>query len=428
MGVLSLKVAVISSEDSDARASYRMLLDIIGVPWEEVREIDPTEHMIAIVPEGAGPTPLVIPSIVIGSSLQRYFPSSKRVMERSDLSIAGVKAPIYNVHSAPGEKFEGLPISFHEGNLLVWFDLFRGALKPIKEGSAELMPLIYVYSRLLLKLMSYLCMREGLPLVRKMRWPSGMKCCIPLGMEVRDVGSIKHLLEKRQLAGRVTMFLDREACERASSRDLERISASPVNIGVLLEKGLEGVERLYDRISYLRGGRVGIRVNRALGSFHRMRESLLSLKPLYTSILTINGNMSSMGSPGPIGEHPKEIPVALKEENASYLINMCSMERCVPVIARSRDFLMSIISLDCWISDFEGIISWSEARDLSSVEVRYSGRELEVESNSRAGNLMLEIISSRELFPREKVKVDGEKGRYLVKIPIGRSRISFSVT
>ena len=427
-GVLSLKVAVISSEDSDTRASYRMLLDITGIPWEEVKEVDPTEHMLAIIPEGADPTPLVVPSIVIGSSLQRYFPSSRRVSEKSDLSISGVKVPIYNVHSAPGEKFEGLPVSLYEGNLLVWFDLFRGALKPIKEGSPDLMPLIYVYSRLLLKLMSYLCRRNGLPLVRKMRWPLGMQCCISLGMEVKDAGKIKYLLEKKQLAERVTMFLDREACEKASSRDLERISKSPVKIGVLLEKNLEGVERLYDRISYLRGGKVGIRLNRPLGSFHRIRESLLSLRPLYTSILTIDGNMSSMGSPGPVGEQPKEIPVVLKEEDASALNNMCSMERCIPVIVRSRDFLMSAISLNCWISDFEGLLSWSEARDLSSVDIRYNGRELEVESNSRVSNLMLEIISSRDIFPKEKVKVEGEKGRYLVKVPMGKSRISFSVT
>jgi hypothetical protein len=201
-----------------------------------------------------------------------------------------------------------------------------------------------------------------------------------------------------------------------------------MNVGVLLERDLEGVERLYDRISYLRGGRVGIRVNRPLGNFHRIRENLLSLKPLYTSVSTIDGDILSMGSPGPVAEQPREIPVALVEESIStFPADLCSMERCFPIIVRSRDFLMSILSLNCWISDFEGLLSWSEARELSSVDIKYSGRELEIESSSRANGLVLEIISSRELFPKEKMRIEGEKGRYLVRVPVGRSKIGFSV-
>lgn len=426
--MLALRVAVISSEDSDVRASYRMLLNIIGVPWEEAEEIDPTEHLLAIIPEEAKLTPLVVPSIVIGSSLQRYFPESRRVADRADVGIAGIKAPVYNIYSAPGDKFEGLPASFHEGNILVWFDLFRGAFKPLKDGSYSLFPLIYVYSRLLLKLMSYLCRRERFPLVRKMRWPHGFQCCISLGMEVRDIGKVRYLLERRQLAGKVTMLVNREACENASSRDLERVSSSLMNVGVLLERDLEGVERLYDRISYLRGGKVGIRVNRPLGNFHWIRENLLSLKPLYTSVSTIDGDILSMGSPGPVAEQPREIPVALVEESIStFPADLCSMERCFPIIVRNRDFLMSILSLNCWISDFEGLLSWSEAREFSSVDIKYSGRELEIESSSRADGLVLEIISSRELFPKEKMRIEGEKGRYLVRVPVGRSKIGFSV-
>jgi hypothetical protein len=88
---------------------------------------------------------------------------------------------------------------------------------------------------------------------------------------------------------------------------------------------------------------------------------------------------------------------------------------------------MSILSLNCWISDFEGLLSWSEARELSSVDIKYSGRELEIESSSRADGLVLEIISSRELFPKEKMRIEGEKGRYLVRVPAGRSKIGFSV-
>jgi len=425
--VFALRVAVISSEDPDVRASCRMILNMIGVPWEEAREIDPTEHMIAIVPEGAEPTPPVVPSIIVGSSLRRYSPESRYISEEAEIELAGVKAPVYNLHSAPGERFEGLPASFHEGNILIWFDLFRGAFRPVKEGSANLMPLIYLYSRVLLKLMIYLCRRERLPLVRKMRWPSGMQCCIPLGMEVREIGEVKHLLERRQLSGRVTMLISREACEKASSRDLERISSSPLNIGIMLED-LEGVERLYDRISYLRGGKVGIRVSRHLGSFSRVRESLLSLKPLYTSILTIDGNISSMGSPGPVAEQPREIPVSLREgDRQADLTRSCSMERCFPVIVRSRDFLMSFLSSNCWVSDLEGLLSWSEERDSSSVEIRYSGRELEIESISRVKNLVLEITSSRELFPREKVVLEGGSGRYMVRVPSGRCRMSFSL-
>jgi hypothetical protein len=69
------------------------------------RGVDPMEHLLAIIPEEAKLTPLVASSIVIGSSLQ-VFSRVKESGWESRVRIEGIKAPVYDIYSAPGGGFE----------------------------------------------------------------------------------------------------------------------------------------------------------------------------------------------------------------------------------------------------------------------------------------------------------------------------------